>query len=103
MKKTCNSKSPELQAAPGIRIFQKAETGLLSLAGSQLFRHLCQGLLVNVVDQSNADKLANCAEGVQACNQPAHSAGSLSRLTDGTQSLFITNQGSASDFAVRQP
>ena len=58
---------------------------LLGLTLSQISGHLCQGLLVDVVNQSNTYELANCAEGVQACNQPAQSAGGLSGLTDGAR------------------
>ena len=59
--------------------------------------HGLQSLLVDVVDQSHAHKLANGAEGVQTGNQPAQTTGGLGGLTDGTQRGNIADQGSAHD------
>ena len=70
--------------------------GLLGVVAlSQLSLHGFQGLSVDVVDKGNANKLANCAEGIQSGHQPAESAGGLSGLTDRTQSGNITDQRSA--------
>ena len=61
---------------------------------AEVFAHLFQGLLVNVVNKSNTYKLANCAEHIKTCNEPAEVSGCLSRLTDGTEFFLVTNQGS---------
>ena len=70
---------------------------LLLSAGSQVFGHLSQSLLVDVVNESNADKLANSTEGIQACDQPAKVCCSFSGLTDGAESGLIADQGSTHD------
>ena len=68
---------------------------LSSMTSSQVFLHLCQGLLVNVVNDRNTNKLASSAEHIQGCDQPAKLAGSFSGLTNGTQSRNIADQGGA--------